>query len=197
MKFLYLSAFILSAFFVLPASAQLSSSGTPTGETLSFGAEGGFGFYSKAYTPYDYEIQVLSKFEYPIVDDSFNLTASLGYAKFLTDQTVRYIFGRPDSYSQPAYNYVTAKVGGKLYVNDFLYGELEAGASVSLTNTYETELIYSPGVGVSFPIFDTKAIDFGVRYEGWNQKDNYGDVIIKQFMSFRLLYKFGIGQHNN
>jgi hypothetical protein len=199
MKYLYLFVFILCLFFVKPASAQYQSSSATTGQTLSFGFEGAFALSPQfdgahPYAPYRVGAGFLSRFEYPISDNELNFTLSAGANIFLSDQTVRSIFKRANSFTEKTYIFIPVKFGGKYYFNDNIYATAEGGIVSNVSNGFKFTPVYAPGVGVTFAYADVRAIDIGLKYETWNQVDEFGETFIKGFLTLGVTYKFGIGE---
>lgn len=200
MKHICISALVL--FFSIctkPALAQYQSSGAPTGESLGFGGEGGYATSAqfdgtKQYAPYRIAGGLFSRFELPVVYDQFNLTFSAGVNVFLSDQTIRHIFNRADSYTEQVYVFVPLKVGGKYYLTNSIYASLEGGVVANMSNSYKITPVYSPGIGVSVPFMQERALDIGLKYETWNQADVYGETFIKSFFTLGVTYKFSVGR---
>jgi len=201
MKLIHLTTFISFLFIVHPASAQLSSSYTTTDRTLGFGFEGGAQISeqfsgAQQYAPYQTMAGFVTRFELPVVQDQFNLTFATGLNIFLSNQTVRSILGRPNSFSEKIYTFIPAKIGGKFYFTDALYATAEGGVVVNASNSFKITPLYTPGIGVTIPFQQIRALDLGVKYETWNQVDVYGETFIKSFINVSLVYKFGIGADN-
>lgn len=199
MKYLYLFVFILSLLFVKPVMAQYSSSYTTTSQTLSFGFELGAQIqeqYSGLYqfAPYQATVGFVSRFELPVVQDQFNITFATGVNMFVSNQTLRSILGRPNAFTEKIYAFVPLKAGGKYYFTDKLYATGEVGVVVNASNSFKITPLYTPGIGLTIPFMQTRALDLGIKYETWNQVDVYGETFIKSFFNASLVYKFGIGE---
>lgn len=132
------------------------------------------------------------KLEIPVSQSNFNFTVTAGYENF---------FGKDVTYNEsgPGYSYsgevkfanaafIPVKVGGKYYASNQFYLEGELGIAHAVSSGDSgTAFAYAPGLGVSLPVDNGKAIDLGVRYEGWSKDGSTFSQV-----ALRLAYKFGL-----
>ncbi|MBW4889620.1 hypothetical protein KXQ82_07830 [Mucilaginibacter sp. HMF5004] len=199
MKLFCAAAFIFCLQFVQPAFAQYGGSPVTIGKSLSFGFEGNGSFAkqfdgTQQYAPYQIGLGFVSRYEHPFynMESNLNFTATTGVTAFLSDQTVRHILGRPNTYTERVYYFIPVKAGLKYYWGENFYVEGEAGGIVNASNSFKTTLTYAPGIGVAVP-FGQGALDLGLRYEAYNQTDVFGELFLKSFLSLRLVYKIDLG----
>jgi hypothetical protein len=199
MKYFYTACLIFSTFVIQPVFAQYQSSAAPTGQSLCFGLEGSYALSAQfdgahQYAPYRLGASFITRFELPVSYDEFNFTFSAAANIFMSDQSVRNLFKRSDSYTEKTYIFIPVKAGGKYYFNDNIYATAEAGIVSNVSNGFKFTPVYAPGVGMTFSYADIRAIDIGLKYETWNQVDVYGETFIKSFLTLGVVYKFGIGE---
>ena len=63
--------------------------------------------------------------------------------------------------------YIPMKAAAKYYFNRMIYGHMEIGTSLGIQQGAGTAFILAPGAGMSYPVSERGAINFGVRYESW------------------------------
>ncbi|MVN21053.1 hypothetical protein [Mucilaginibacter arboris] len=126
---------------------------------------------------------------------SFFITVTAGYTSFYLKDNIKNTLTAFGGSTNPA-GYVPLKAGGKYYIIPLFYVEGEIGAAIGVqklspflitNNTLSgrgTAFAYAPGVGVSIPLIGKSAIDAGVRYEGWSQNGQLGQLAL------RVAYKF-------
>ncbi|MBS7564412.1 hypothetical protein KHS38_08330 [Mucilaginibacter sp. Bleaf8] len=171
---------ILVAGLFMGASAQSKYS---SGPKLSIGLDFGVPTGSLA-DGYSIGFGGNGKVEIPVAP-AFNFTLTAGYISYYYKDEIKQLakyFGE-DTYT----GFVPLKAGGKYYFSPNFYGEGELGALIGTNNNAGTSFVYSPGIGVSFPVTNKNDIDFGVRYEGWSQDGSTASQV-----AFRIAYKFGL-----
>lgn len=95
------------------------------------------------------------------VSKQFGVTVTAGYTSLYFKKNL--VEGWFD---EDAVGVVPIKAGGKYYFGaaQNIYLEGEVGALIDI-GVAQLDFIYSPGIGISFPVSDKSAIDAGVRYE--------------------------------
>lgn len=173
MKKLFLLTAIAGIFAFTNASAQKDAA--MNGPKLGIGAEfafpmGNFGDISK------FGVGGSLLYQHPVAPN-LNLTASAGYLSF----KYKDILGGGNS------GFVPVKVGARYFVAENFYLNGELGASFGTGDFNDgTAFVYSPGVGVEFPVADKSSIDLGARYEGWSNKGTLS------FIGLRAAFNFGL-----
>lgn len=183
MKKLILTAVAAAALFSGAFAQTKSTSATSSGTKLSIGLDFGvpIGDWSEGYS---IGFGGSGKAEIPVVQ-AFNFTLTAGY--------INYYFKKPYSDIAKAagtdafVGYVPLKAGGKYFFSSNFYGEAELGALIGTNHDSRTSFVYSPGLGVSFPVSDKHDIDFGARYESWSLEGGNTSQV-----AFRIAYKFGL-----
>ena len=115
------------------------------------------------------------QFQTPIIE-KLNFTASAGYLNFKV---------KGDSFPGGYYDVIPVKAGVRYFLAENFYAGAEAGAAIGLGKG-ESNFIYTPNIGVEFPVANKSTIDLGVRYESWSHNGT------ARFFGFRLAYNFGL-----
>lgn len=119
------------------------------------------------------------KLEIPITA-SFYASATAGFISFYTKNSR--LGGTINDNNR---SYVPLKLGGKYYLSEFLYTEVEAGVSVGIQENSGNSFAWAPAFGIAYPISQKSAIDVGVRYEKWTRKgSNLNHVGIRAAFQF-------------
>jgi len=119
------------------------------------------------------------KLEIPITA-SFYASATAGFISFYTKNSR--IGGSINDNNR---SYVPLKVGGKYYLSELLYSEVEIGVSMGIQENSGNSFAWAPGFGIAYPINRKSAVDVGVRYEKWSRKGSNLNHI-----GVRLAYQF-------
>lgn len=82
---------------------------------------------------------------------------------------------------------IPVKAGARYYFGENFFAGAELGAGFSTEEDGSTAFIYSPGIGVDFPVSDKGSIELGARYEAWSY-----DGGTNGFIGLRLAYNFGL-----
>lgn len=120
------------------------------------------------------------------VAPSLNFTATAGYLNFKGKD----IPGTNLEFQN--YNAIPVKVGLRYFLAENFYAGGEVGAAFGTSDGAKTSFIYTPGLGVEFPVADKGSIDFGARFEGWTGGNNNVILPVKNFVGLRLAYNFGL-----
>jgi len=187
MKKLFLLTAIAGMFAFSNVSAQ-SKDPAMTGKKLGIGADFAFpaGDFGDAYKlGYGGSLQ----FQMPIVTN-LNFTLSAGYMNFRGET-----FGATNL-RYPDYSAIPVKAGLNYFLAENVYVGGELGAAFGTSDDAGTSFVYTPRVGVEFPVSDKGSIDLSARYESWS-KVNYGIQnnpysSTGRFLGLRLAYNFGI-----
>lgn len=121
------------------------------------------------------------QFQTPIAKQ-LNFTASAGYLHFKGKDFYFNGIGRA---SFGSFGVIPVKAGIKYFLLENLYAGAEIGAAFATGSGSGTSFLYTPNIGVEFPVSDHGSIDFGARYESWS---NDGTA---RFFGLRLAYNFG------
>ena len=152
-----------------------------TGSKLGIGAEFTFptGQFSE-YFKFGYGASL--QFQTPIANN-LNFTATAGYLSFngKDDITVGTQTG-----TLPNYNVVPLKVGARYFILENLYAGGELGVAIATSIGSGTGFIYTPNIGIEFPVADKSTIDLGARYEVFSNNAT------RRFFGLRLAYNFGL-----
>lgn len=147
------------------------------GPKLGIGAEFAFptGDFGKG-SDFGYGGSLL--YQHPVAPN-LNLTGSAGYLNFESKEIPG--IGKLNA------GFIPVKVGARYFLAENIYVNGELGASFATgSNNSGTAFVYSPGVGVEFPVSDKSSIDLGGRYEGWS---NNGTL---SFIGVRAAFNFGL-----
>ena len=191
MKKLFLLTAIAGMFAFSNVSAQ-SKDPAMTGKKLGIGAEfafptGNFGdFYKLGYGG-------SLQFQTPIVTN-LNFTLSAGYMNFTGEDIANTGAG---TIKFANFGAIPVKAGINYFLAENLYVGGELGASFGTSDNAGTAFVYTPRVGVEFPVSDKGSIDLSARYESWsNSRDgvfnNTSYNFTSRFVGLRLAYNFGI-----
>ena len=179
MKKLFLMTAIAGIFALSNVSAQTKDPAMG-GQKLGIGAEFAFptGDFSDG-TDFGYGGSL--QFQTPIVE-KLNFTASAGYLNF---KAKKYDFAGV-TYGGNNVGFIPVKAGVNYFLAENFYVGGELGASFGTKDNTGTAFVYSPRIGVEFPVSDGGSIDLGARYESWS---NDGTA---RFVGLRLAYNFGL-----
>lgn len=181
MKKLFLLSAIAGIFAFSNLSAQTKDVAM-SGQKLGIGAEFAFptGNFGDAYKlGYGGSLQ----FQTPIAD-KLNFTATAGYLNFTGKDYTTPI----GTYKLADYGSIPVKAGVRYFLAENFYAGGELGASFAVSNGYSgTAFVYTPNIGVEFPVADKASIDLGARYEAWSK-----DSSTTRFFGLRLAYNFGL-----
>lgn len=142
---------------------------------LSIGAEFGFptGDYGKVFNlGYGGSLQ----YQHPVAANLL-VTGSAGYTTFKVKSSI-------GSGSDGA---IPIKAGARYYFGENFFAAGELGAAISTETGGKTGFIYTPGIGVEFPVSDKGSIELGGRYEGWSVSGG-----TKSFIGLRAAFNFGL-----
>ncbi|WEK18366.1 MAG: hypothetical protein P0Y49_16370 [Candidatus Pedobacter colombiensis] len=169
MKKLLLLTAVAGLFAFTSVNAQTK---TPT---LGIGAEFGFpvGTFGDAFN-LGYGGALM--YQHPVAP-SLNLTGSAGYTVF----KLKSDFGGGTTGAIPV------KAGARYFFGENFFVGAELGAAFSTETGGSTAFVYSPGIGVNFPVSDKSSIELGGRYEGWSANSTTSG-----FIGLRLAYNFGL-----
>ena len=191
MKKLFLLTAIAGMFAFSNVSAQ-SKDPAMTGKKLGIGADFAFptGDFGDAYKlGYGGSLQ----FQMPIVTN-LNFTLSAGYMNFRGKEI--YLFDDVH-FRNPDYSAIPVKAGVNYFLAENIYVGGELGAAFGTSDNAGTSFVYTPRVGVEFPVSDKGSIDLSARYESWSSGN--GGVVennpyssTSRFLGLRLAYNFGI-----
>lgn len=174
MKKLFLLTAIAGLFAFTSVNAQTKA------PKLSIGAEFAFpmgDFGDVAKLGFGGSLQ----YQHPIAP-SFLLTGSAGYTTF---QGKDYDFGGV-TIDGGSFGTIPVKAGARYYFGENFFAGAELGAGFSTEEGGSTVFIYSPGIGVDFPVSDKGSIELGGRYEAWSNNGT------SSFIGLRLAYNFGL-----
>jgi len=173
MKKLFLLTALAGMFAISNVSAQTKDPAM-SGQKLGIGAEfafptGDFGDVT------DFGFGGSLQFQTPIVE-KLNFTATAGYLNFKNKD----VFGGGN------FGIIPVKIGARYFLAENFYAGGELGAAFGTSDNSETSFVYTPNIGVEFPVSDKGSIDLGARYEAWS---NNGTA---KFIGLRLAYNFGL-----
>lgn len=176
MKKLFLLTAIAGLFAFSNVSAQTKDVAM-SGNKFGIGAEFAFptGSFGDVYNlGYGGSLQ----FQTPIAE-KLNFTATAGYLNF-TGKDLGAGFKAAD------FGVIPVKIGARYFIAENFYAGGELGAAFGTGDNSETSFVYTPNIGVEFPVSDKGSIDLGARYEAWS---NNGTL---KFVGLRLAYNFGL-----
>lgn len=175
MKRLFLLTAIAGIFAFSNVSAQTKDPAM-SGQKLGIGIDFGLptGNFNNAYK---LGVGGSLQFQTPIAHN-LDFTANAGYLSF----SGKNIAG----FKVPSYGAIPVKAGLRYFLaeNVFVGGEL--GAAFGTSTGAGTSFVYSPNLGVEFPVANKSTIELAARYESWSQNG------AARFVGFRLAYNFGI-----
>lgn len=171
--------------FILTAVAGLFAFSSVNAQTkapkLSVGAEFAFpmgDFGDVADFGYGGSLQ----YQHPVAANLL-LTGSAGYTSFkFKDYTALGV-----TYKGGNSGTIPVKAGARYYFGENFFAGAELGAGFSTEDNGTTAFIYSPGVGVDFPVSDKSTIELGARYEAWSAKSTTNG-----FIGLRAAFNFGL-----
>lgn len=151
-----------------------------TGSKLGIGAEFAFptGSFGDAY---DFGYGGSLQFQTPIAN-KLNFIATGGYLNFKgNDINVAGITEK-----LPDQGFIPLKIGARYFLAENVYAGGELGAAIGTGSNSNTSFIYTPHIGIEFPVADKSTIDLGARYEAWSNNGT------SRFVGLRLAYNFGL-----
>lgn len=175
MKKLFLLTAVAGLFAFSSVNAQTKS------PKLSLGAEFAFpiGDFGKG-TDFGYGGSL--QYQHPVAENLL-VTGSAGYTSFkLKEVTVLGV-----TYGGGNVGAIPIKAGARYYFGDNFFAAGELGAAIGTEKGDKTGFIYSPGVGVEFPVSDKGGIELGARYEGWSKNGG-----TSSFIGLRAAFNFGL-----
>ena len=122
---------------------------------------------------YNFGLGVSIKLEIPAATNLYG-TIGAGYEAFFTKGILKQ-YG-----INSAYGFIPVKAGLKYYFNPSIYGEFQAGVSISTEGSGGTAFAYSPGLGYTLD----NGLDISFRYEAWSKQGTFGQV------AARIAYRF-------
>jgi len=162
----------------LSASAQTEKGKTKFGIALEAGIPTG-----DAGDVYDLAIGGSLLLEHPITT-SLNLTGSAGFTSWSIKNDVKDTY-KALGIDTESPSFIPVKAGAKYYFAKNFYAQGELGAAFGTKKGYDTGFIWTPGLGLSYPVSDKTDFDAGVRYESWSANGGSTDQI-----AFRVALKF-------
>lgn len=176
MKKVFLLTAIAGIFAFSNVNAQTKDPAM-SGPKLGIGAEFAFpvGHFSDGYN-FGYGGSL--NYQHPVAPN-LNLTGSAGYINFQSKEIP--FVGKVNE------GFIPVKVGARYFLAENVYVNGELGASFA-TGKFNsgTAFVYSPGVGVEFPVSDKSSVDLGGRYEGWSKNGT------SSFFGIRAAFNFGL-----
>ncbi|TDQ08562.1 hypothetical protein [Pedobacter metabolipauper] len=173
MKKLFLAAAIAGFFGISNVNAQTSDPAMG-GSKIGIGAEFAFptGNFGEIYKMgYGGSLQ----YQMPIAN-KLNFLATAGYLNFTPE----------DGLPFEDYGVIPVKLGARYFLAENFYAGGELGAAFGTGDNSETAFIYTPHIGVEFPVADKGTVDLGARYEAWSNNGT------SRFIGLRLAYNFGL-----
>jgi hypothetical protein len=145
---------------------------------LSIGAEFGFPMGDFGDT-FNFGYGGSLQYQHPVAP-SLLLTGSAGYTEFTTKKVAGV------SYSSGS---IPVKAGGRYYFGENFFASAELGAAFSTESGAgnSTAFVYSPGIGIDYPVSDKGSVELGARYEAWSANSTTSG-----FIGLRLAYNFGL-----
>jgi hypothetical protein len=152
-----------------------------TGSKLGIGAEFAFptGDFGDAY---DFGYGGSLQFQTPIAN-KLNFIATGGYLNFKGKEIAD--VGNT-TIKVADQGFVPLKIGARYFLAENFYAGGELGAAIGTGSNSSTAFIYTPHIGVEFPVADKSTIDLGARYEAWSNNGT------SRFVGLRLAYNFGL-----
>ncbi|HEY0175074.1 MAG TPA: hypothetical protein VGC08_01770 [Pedobacter sp.] len=179
MKKLVLLTAIAGIFAISTVSAQTKDAAM-SGQKFGIGAEFAFptGNFGDAFKlGYGGSLQFQTT-----IAQKLNFTATAGYMNFKA-KDLETPFG---TFEGGNYGAVPVKAGIRYFLSENFYAGGELGAAFGTSDGAGTAFVYTPHIGVEFPVSDTGSIDLGARYEAWSNNGTSG------FFGLRLAYNFGL-----
>ena len=168
---------LLTALIALTAGfASAQESGESKGKTrFSVGLEAGIPT-GDAGDVFSLAIGGSAKVEVPVAASLF-ATGSAGYTSLSPKKEFK-------DFGAESMGFIPVKAGAKYFFTENIYGAGELGAVFGTEKGSETAFVWTPGVGISFPVSDKNAVDFDVRYESWSNNGSIDQI------GFRVALKF-------
>jgi hypothetical protein len=142
---------------------------------LSVGAE--FGFPMGNFGDfYDFGFGGSLQYQHPVAANLL-LTGSAGYTSFKLK----------DDLGGGSFGTIPVKAGARYYFGENFFAGAELGAGFSTEDNGSTAFIYSPGIGVDFPVSDKGSVELGARYEAWSANSTTNG-----FIGLRAAFNFGL-----
>jgi hypothetical protein len=119
------------------------------------------------------------QYQHPVAANLL-VTGSAGYTNF---QSKEILGVKVNSGAIPV------KAGARYYFGENFFAGAELGAAFSTEGGEgnSTAFVYSPGIGVDFPVSDKGSVELGARYEAWSANSSTSG-----FIGLRLAYNFGL-----
>ncbi|MCX2575502.1 hypothetical protein [Pedobacter sandarakinus] len=127
------------------------------------------------------------KASFPI-SSAFALSLNAGYTNFFGKRT--------QILSVQDLSYIPLKGGLKYYLGETFYVEGQLGAGIPVNDGQNKLFIWSPGIGNQFRVSGDSKLDFGIRYESWNGRNDrilgLNGTNSKGFAGLRIAYLFNL-----
>ena len=150
-----------------------------TGSKLGIGAE--FAFPTGNFGDvYDFGYGGSLQFQTPIAN-KLNFIATGGYLNFQGKENAL-----GGTFTAPDRGFIPLKVGARYFLAENFYAGGELGAAIGTGSGSSTAFVYTPHIGIEFPVADKSTIDLGARYEAWSNNGT------SRFVGLRLAYNFGL-----
>jgi opacity protein-like surface antigen len=190
MKKLFILSAIAGIFSFTNLSAQTKDPAM-SGQKLGIGAE--FAFPTGDFGDvYDFGYGGSLQFQTPIVS-KLNFTATAGYLNF-QGKDLSPVNGTTIKVKDAGI--IPVKIGARYFIAENFYAGGELGAAFGTGDNSKTAFVYTPNIGVEFPVSDKGSIDLGARYEamsyGNGDNENFGYSGTNKFIGLRLAYNFGL-----
>lgn len=115
------------------------------------------------------------KYEAPIAEQ-LHVTGTAGFISVRGEE-----IGGID---MPNLSYIPLKAGLKYYAAGNFYIDGEIGAGIGVSDLMDTEFLFAPGIGYSFPVSNNSFVDLSARYESVGKSVNN--------LGIRLGYSFAL-----
>jgi len=188
MKKLFILSAIAGVFAFSNLSAQTKDVAM-SGSKIGIGAE--FAFPTGSFGDvYDFGYGGSLQFQTPIAA-KLNFTATAGYLNF-QGKDIADVNGTTVKFADAGV--VPVKIGARYFIAENFYAGGELGAAFGTSDNAKTAFVYTPNIGVEFPVADKGSIDLGARYEAmsYGDNDNRGYNGTNKFIGLRLAYNFGL-----
>ena len=172
----------------LAVNAQDKKDPAMGGTKIGVGADFAFpmGDYSKGAAGIDYGVGGSLSLQVPVAS-KLNFVGEAGYLNFTSKEVLGNTF---------SYGTVPLKAGLRYFLAENFYAQGQVGAAVSTEKNGKTGFLYSPSVGVEFPVADKMSIDVGARYEGWSGQPTgmvgLNTTRTNSFIGLRAALNFGL-----
>lgn len=122
------------------------------------------------------------QYQHPVAANLL-LTGSAGYTSFkFKEETVGGV-----TFGGGSFGTIPVKAGARYYFGENFFAGAELGAGFSTEDNGSTAFIYSPGIGVDFPVSDKGSVELGARYEAWSANSTTNG-----FIGLRAAFNFGL-----